>query len=63
MATGVRTEVRCVHCGCVCATAQGEWSGGDPFGEVRMMCGECARCDKSPPSTPLLEAVMGRRRG
>ncbi len=54
-------EVLCVHCRCVVATMTGEWDH-DPIGDVRMVCEHCARCDQAPPSKPLLEAVLERRR-
>lgn len=51
-------HVLCGHCRCIVATMHGEWD--DLFGDedLRMLCEDCARCDRSPPSRPLLDVVM-----
>ena len=52
-------EFRCIHCRCVCATATGDWDDGAiSDDEVLMVCEDCARCDKSPQSTPLLARLL-----
>jgi hypothetical protein len=55
-----RVEFLCGHCRCVCATATGEWDNGALGDTSMLICEECARCDKAPPCTPLLDAVLAR---
>ncbi len=60
MTTGVipkQVEWLCGHCRCVCATATGDWDDG-ALGELLILCGDCAHCDKSPPSRSLLDVIM-----